>query len=112
MQKDVAKVPMKVRQAPRIPVRFQSHQSADDFPAMNGTVLDLSLFGCRISTNTPVSPGTAFTLRIDVPGCEEPIQIARADVQWVRGQEFGLSFLAITANAYERLAELLQQIPL
>jgi hypothetical protein len=91
-------------------VQLRSSQSADDHPAMNGTVLDLSLFGCRIRSTTPVNPGRVLTLRIEVPGCTEPIEIERADVRWVRGREFGLSFLAFTTKAYECLIEVIQQL--
>jgi hypothetical protein len=77
---------------------------------MDGTVLDLSLHGCRLSSNTPVNTGMVFTLRIEVPGCEEPIQIERAEVRWVRGQEFGLSFYAFTTKASEHLVEVIQQL--
>jgi len=91
-------------------VRLRSSRSADDHPAMNGTVLDLSLFGCRIRSTTPVNPGAMFTLRIEVPGCMTPIEIERADVRWVRGQEFGLSFLAFTTKACECLIEVIRQL--
>lgn len=101
---------MEVRKAPRILVRLQSHRSAKDYPTTNGTIIDLSLFGCRISSDMPVNPGSVFTLRMDVPGYEEPIEIERADVRWVRGREFGLSFLALTTKAYECLIQVIQQL--
>lgn len=91
-------------------VRLRSSRSAGDYPAMNGTVLDLSLFGCRIRSTTPVNPGSEFTLRIEVPGCQKPIEIERANVRWVRGQECGLSFLAFTTKAYECLIGVIQQL--
>ncbi len=103
---------MQARKDPRFPVRLRSSRSADDHPATDGTVLDLSLLGCRIGSTTPVYPGMVFTLHMEVPGSEEPIQIERAEVRWVRGDEFGLSFLAFTTKAYECLVEIIQQLQL
>jgi hypothetical protein len=103
---------MEARQDPRFKVRLRTHQSANDHPDMNGTVLDLSLHGCRIGSTTPVNPGMVFSLRIEVPGCEQPIQIERAEVRWVKAMEFGLSFYAFTTNAYERLVAVIQQLQL
>ena len=101
---------MKARQAPRFLVRLRCSRSADDHLDIDGTVLDLSLFGCRISSPTPINTGMAFTLRLEVPGCEKPIQIERAEVRWVRGIECGISFYSFTTNAYELLREAIQRL--
>lgn len=101
---------MKARQATRFLVRLRCSRSADDHLDIDGTVLDLSLFGCRIRSTTPVKTGMVFTLRIEVPGGEEPIRIERAEVRWVRGIECGLSFYAFTNSAYELLAKAIQRL--
>jgi hypothetical protein len=112
IQKDAAEVPMKALQAQRFLVRLRSSRSADDQLDVDGTVVELSLFGCRISSITPINTGMVFTLRIEVPGCEEPIQIEHAEVRWVKGIEFGLSFYSFTTNAYEFLTEVIQRLRL
>jgi hypothetical protein len=101
---------MKAQQAQRFLVRLGSSRSADDHLDVDGTVVELSLFGCRISSIRPVNTGMVLTLCIEVPGCEEPIQIRHAEVRWVRGIEFGLSFYSFTTNAYELLAEAIQRL--
>ncbi len=100
---------MEARQEPRFQVRLRSSQSADNYPPITGMVVDMSLHGCRLSSTAPVTAGMVFTLRLEVPGCEEPIQIERAEVRWVRGMEFGLSFLAFTTKAYDRLVDAIHQ---
>ena len=100
---------MQARQDPRFLIRLRSTHSADDNPSISGTVLDLSLHGCRITSTAPVCPGMVFKLHLEVPGCEEQILIARAEVRWVRGEQCGLSFFTYTMEAYDRLLDTIQR---
>ena len=47
---------------------------------------------------------------IDVPRYEDPLQIMRAAVRWVREQEFGLEFLQLEPTDRRRLLDLLSAI--
>jgi PilZ domain len=58
-----------------------------------GVVLNLSMVGCRARTAVVVKKDERLGLLIDVPKYEVPLYIARAEVRWSDGQEFGMEFI-------------------
>ena len=72
-----------------------------------GTVLDLSLGGCRVDAPVAVQRSLLLELRIYVPDLEWPLMVEGAVVQWVQGNTFGLRFLRLRQDEEDRLAQVL-----
>ena len=98
------------RATPRFRVHFRTTFSGPTVLEGNGTILDLSLWGCRVETPTPVHPSLSMEVRIHVPDLEWPLMIDGATVQWVRGQTFGLGFLRLREPERERLRQLIERL--
>ena len=98
------------RTTPRFRVQFRTTFSGSTALEGNGTVLDLSLGGCRVESTTTVSPSLSVELRIHVPGLDWPLVIDGATVQWVRGQTFGLGFLQLRETERERLRQVIARL--
>ena len=75
-----------------------------------GIVRELSLVGCQILGNAPVSAGTLLSLRLALPSCDEPLIIERATVKWVKGEEFGIAFDHLDEWGYVRLQQVLDEL--
>jgi hypothetical protein len=82
----------------------------DGKKGVKGLTTDLSLGGCRISSNLAVRRGQHLPLRLHLPGRESPIVVERAAVRWVGEKGFGLQFMSLPSSERERLGELLQLV--
>ena len=97
-------VPTDRRSIPRFDVGFRTLVS--DKSGLNdqlGIILDLSLSGCQVRVPIMVYPMLVIELRIYTPDLNRPILIERAAVQWVKGDTFGLHFLAVQKAELVRL---------
>lgn len=99
------------RRCIRYTVHFQSTLSAPQIPESRGTAVDLSIRGCRVQSFSPVIPGIRVKLSIVVPEPEAAIEVDQAVVRWASGQEFGVEFASITPEQFEKLTQVLQQLP-
>ena len=77
-----------------------------------GSLLDLSIRGCRIESLIEVKPGATLEVRIEAIGGEPPIQIQAAVVRWSREREFGLEFEVIAPTEWTYLRDVVKQIEL
>jgi hypothetical protein len=83
-----------------------------------GTVTNLSVFGCTIECSNVVPAQTTLLLRLILPDQKESLSIEQAEVRWVRGKQVGLRFdqLARAANlrlhvfVWDRMMERLQRL--
>jgi hypothetical protein len=75
-----------------------------------GSVVDLSIRGCRIESLIDVQPGSSLEVRIEAVAHELPIQIQAAIVRWSRGREFGLEFEVIAPTEWVHLQDIVRQI--
>jgi hypothetical protein len=91
------------RATPRLRVQFRTTLSSTEAMEGFGTLEDLSVAGCRIKSDVPVQWGLPVELRIHVPDLGWPVMINRAQVQWLRGDTFGLAFVGVTATEQQRL---------
>lgn len=57
-----------------------------------GTLLNLSEEGLMIRGTHPVHTGLKLMIKISPKDDTAPLQIPRAHVRWVKGQEFGVRF--------------------
>jgi c-di-GMP-binding flagellar brake protein YcgR len=97
------------RQHPRIPVDLQVFFSTTgNTEIREGTMFDLSLGGCAVTTMTSVQPGTGMRILIRATDLGSPITIESAAVRWSRHGEFGVEFMGISEIDLSRLSRLLQ----
>lgn len=101
---------MDLRKFPRFPVQFRSSFTSVHIVGGEGTLIDLSIRGCRVDSETKVQPGTNLELRIHVPDHEPPIKVELASVRWARGREFGLEFNSMDTDQRERLRQVVRDL--
>ncbi len=70
-----------------------------------GTVIDLSVNGCRITGQGDVPPGSMLEVRFQLPDQSPPVDIGLATVRWAKGPEFGVEFLQVRKDVEERLRQ-------
>jgi hypothetical protein len=77
-----------------------------------GSLMDLSIRGCRIESHIDVKPGATLEVRIEVNERCPPIQIQAAVVRWSRERQFGLEFEVIAPTEWTHLQDVVRQIEL
>ncbi|HLZ35023.1 MAG TPA: PilZ domain-containing protein [Nitrospira sp.] len=97
------------RLQPRFTAQFRSTFSGGQREGQ-GKTLDLSDGGCRIETDQPVVVGAAFECRIYAHGLSWPLRIDEAQVRWVRGNTFGLQFIAIQPDERVKLRQIIADL--
>ena len=76
---------------------------ADTTTIGEGSVTNLTVFGCTIECATaPIQKGPLF-LRLLLPDQRESLPIEMADVRWVKGKKMGLQFRSVERTANLRL---------
>ena len=103
---------MENRRNKRFPVRFRSSFTSLNLVGGEGTLVDLSIRGCRIESQTEVRPGTSLELRIVASDDDPPLMIQEAVVRWSRFQHFGLEFLSLAPEEWARLQHTVTQLEL
>ena len=93
------------RVTPRFRVQFRTVFSGTVGSVLEGmgTVLELSLEGCRVEAPIAVQQSLLMELRIYVPDLEWPLMVDGAVVQWSRGQEFAVENRSIEPHTQARL---------
>ena len=95
------------RRYKRVPVQMQSRFSAKGrVMTGEGELRDLSLWGCRVTSATPVPVGTEVECCIYPQNSVNPFFIDRATVQWISTREFGLSFTSIRPGVQKQIAQI------
>jgi hypothetical protein len=106
---------MDLRKHTRHRVRFRSSFSCRGQVAGEGTLLDLSVRGCRISSKTGVAKGTGLELRLYLPpeNQESPLVIQQAEVIWIKQSEFGVQFTQLGGETQETIRSFIKnRIPI
>lgn len=98
---------MEQRKDERQAVEYSAAFSGSSYRA-NGTVLNLSMVGCRCRTGFAVRKGESLGLLIHIPRYEDPLYVALAEVRWTQGQEFGVEFIHMELEDRHRLAEVIR----
>lgn len=75
-----------------------------------GTILDLSVGGCRVESPIVVESNLLLELRIYIPDLDWPLIVDGAVVQWVKEQTFCLRFLRLRPAENNRLAHVIAKI--
>ena len=94
---------MEKRNHPRFSAQFNSYFSSPDEVEGLGVVTDMSAGGCRLSSETPVVPGTALRVRISIAENNIHIHVPKAEVVWVSGTQFGMEFKEMDVDAKNQL---------
>ncbi|MCE3221890.1 MAG: hypothetical protein K0S58_70 [Nitrospira sp.] len=72
-----------------------------------GSVINLSVKGCKVESDAVVRVGDAMSLILLLPGEESPATVTLAFVRWARRQSFGLEFISLGAAEMNRLRNFL-----
>lgn len=81
-------------------VSTQPHQG-------EGLTKNISLSGCQIVSDRPVTRGTLLTLTIALPDGLPPLSLFSAHVVWVSGCQFSVRFMNLSQDHRKRLQTLL-----
>jgi PilZ domain len=95
---------MEQRRYERVRVEYSASFSGSSYRAQ-GTVFNLSITGCRARSWFDVKEGESLGVLIHVPTYEQPLYVARAEVRWTDGQEFGMEFINMELEDRHRLCE-------
>jgi hypothetical protein len=98
------------RATPRFRVLFRSSFSAGSQLEGEGTLMDLSLGGCRVHSMTRMSLDGSLELRIYVPGLDWPLMVDSAAVRWAEASAFGLAFRRVRDPEQVRLRQVLAEL--
>jgi hypothetical protein len=103
---------MEQRKNLRFHAQFRSSFSSIAMVGGEGSLMDLSIRGCRIESLIAVKPGATLEVRIEAIEHCPPIQIQAAVVRWSREGQFGLEFEVIAPTEWSHLQEIVKRIEL
>ena len=95
-----------IRTYHRIPVRCQLYYMGGEFLG-KGTVMNMSRNGFRVLGDHQVVPGMELIVRLSLPDKDEPVEIERVIVRWVRGLLFGAKVITSTPGGDDRVGSFL-----
>ena len=75
-----------------------------------GTILNLSIGGCRVHTPFRVKQDDCLGVLIDISKYDRPLYVSRAEVRWSDGQDFGVEFIQMEMEDQQRLVETIRAI--
>ncbi len=99
---------MELRQSPRVQVECPCTFSGPNVGA-EGIVVNLSLPGCAVESNTRVLPGMYLALHVLMPVHFFPMAIHLAVVKWSEELRFGVRFIRVGAEDQARLEGLIRR---
>ena len=99
---------MERRQHRRVPVQVQGFLLGNSHET-EAVTLDLSVGGARFDCDLEVYPGKVIHVRLVIPGAEEVVSIEGARVQWVGGDEFGVSFHNVRPAELDELEQIIDE---
>jgi hypothetical protein len=94
-------------------LRLSTHVRATiiDKPSRGDEVVtDLSMGGCRLKIQTPLSPGTLFHLQLRPSEPEQVITLQAVLVRFADADSMGLEFLALEPRQKRQLIEFVQHL--
>lgn len=100
---------MNRRKYPRFQVDLPVSFSEDRLEG-TGTMIDLSVEGCRIRSEASVFTGDYLAMQLHLPDQDCPLRIDLAAVRWSIGQEFGVEIIRLSPDQQTRLRELIHAV--
>ncbi len=98
--------PLDGRYAERVAVTCRVHFAGEvsTQPHMGeGLTRDVSVSGCKIVSDRPVTRGTLLTLTIALPDGQPPLSLKSVHVIWVSGCQFSVRFMHLSQEQRKRL---------
>lgn len=83
-------------------VQFKDDASSQPHTG-EGLTKDISLAGCKIVSERPVTRGTVLSLTIHLPDGASPLRFAGTPVVWVSGCHFSVRFMELSQDQRKRL---------
>lgn len=81
----------------------------EDFTG-EGRVINLSITGCAIRSQTRVEEGDLVSLQLQVVPTSPALQIEMARVRWAKNDEFGIEFLFLYEKERKALLRFLRTV--
>ena len=100
---------MALRKTPHLRVEFRSAYPGDQIEG-EGTMVNLSMDGCKIESDLNVQKDQVLALRVHVPQFDYPLQVEQAAVQWTKGNKFGLYFMRVLPEGLKLLHRLITDL--
>ena len=94
---------MEKRKHPRFAVQFPI-AFAPEGTQWWGEALNISLGGCAVASDGTVTTGARIRLHLYLPGNSTPVTVERAPVRWTAFGRFGVEFIGMETDAYQRLS--------
>lgn len=98
---------VKLRYCARIDTRLPVVFAGESFVG-EGTVLNLSVPGCAITSKKAVRSGSYLELKVLLPNQTPPLSVGLARVRWCQGRHFGVEFIRMPGNDQVRLGRLIR----
>ncbi len=99
---------MEFRQSSRIQVQCPCTFSGTQISG-EGILFNLSIPGCAVEANTPVTVGTFFELHLLLPVHFFPMAVDQAVVVWTAEGKFGMKFIRVRDEEGARLSRIVSQ---
>jgi c-di-GMP-binding flagellar brake protein YcgR len=90
------------RVAVTCPVRYSGEVPTQPHEG-EGVTKDISLSGCKMISERPVTRGTLLSLTIALPDREAPLKLTSAHVVWVSGCHFSVRFMHLSQADRKRI---------
>jgi len=90
--------------------RLISPAQSEEHTEGEGTLIELSLGGCRLLSDIPLEIGERYNLILQVTKKSCPILVEAAVVRWAKESTYGLKFTSLQSIHESHLRELLLDI--
>jgi c-di-GMP-binding flagellar brake protein YcgR len=90
--------------------RLTSPAQSEEHTEGEGTLIELSLGGCRLLSDIPLEIGERYNLILQVTKKSCPILVEAAVVRWTKESTYGLKFTSLQSIHESHLRELLLDI--
>ena len=101
-----------IQHSVQVPDRRQYQRITTEFPAFlegqpnrEEVVTDLSMGGCTLKAETPLSEGSFLQLLLQTSDRQPPIRVDTAIVRSIRSKSVGLQFLEFPPGEQDRLSQ-------
>ena len=108
----MAKRPGWRRAIRRIPVSFLASFGPVSLGRQEGTIVDLTLKGCRLQTQAPVPVNTYLELWLQTSPTAPKIFVDLAAVRWTLDGHLGIEFLSLQPKHHAKLKQVIEDRPL
>ena len=90
--------------------RLTSPAQSEEHTEGEGTLIELSLGGCRLLSDIPLEIGERYNLILQVTKKSCPILVEAAVVRWTKESTYGLKFTSLQSIHESHLRELLLEL--